>query len=691
MSKSPQKWYSIRARAATAAAAAAVAAGGVAASSAEIFIYGDIGESWWGESVAAADFVKEVAALNVDELTVRINSFGGSVSDGIAIYNALKRHRAAVTVSIDGTAMSIASLIAMAGDTVEMAENAILMIHAPWVYASGNAVALREVADYLDTWSQAMSNSYAAKTGRPAEEMLALLTDGVDHYYTAEQALAEKFVDTVTTAMPIAASHDLSRFRAIPAAAAAFNLKEKHMPHPNPAAAAPAPATPADSAAQASQAEAVARGVQAEAQRRTDIRAAFASFGAREGVADLMAACEADTQCSVQGAREKLLAHLGKEGTPVAGNIVTVEDEQDKFRAAATEAILARAAARDDKGSPVRANAANPLRGYKLLDLARACLVRAGVKVDGMDQMKIVAAAFTQSTSDFPILLENTMHKTLQQAYALAPDTWSRFCSIGSVSDFRAHPRYRVGSLGNLDVLNELGEFKNKTIPDGEKASITAGTRGNIINLSRQMIINDDLGAFIGLASMLGRAAKRTIEAAVYARLAENSGAGPTLEDGLALFHASHGNIAGTAAAPAVASFEAGRVQMAQQKDVSGNDYLDLRPAIWLGPIGIGGTARVTNDAQYDPDTANKLQKPNLVRGLVRDIVDTPRLSGTAWYFFADPAEAPALEVAFLDGAQDPYLELQNGFDVDGARYKVRIDFGVAGIDYRGAHKNPGA
>ncbi|RWA55340.1 hypothetical protein AU476_07475 [Cupriavidus sp. UYMSc13B] len=225
----------------------------------------------------------------------------------------------------------------------------------------------------------------------------------------------------------------------------------------------------------------------------------------------------------MQGAREKLLAHLGKEGTPVAGNIVTVEDEQDKFRAAATESILARAAARDDKGAPVRANAANPLRGYKLLDLARACLVRAGVKVDGMGQMEIVAAAFTQSTSDFPILLENTMHKTLQQAYAVAPDTWSRFCAIGSVSDFRAHPRYRVGSLGNLDVINELGEFKNKTIPDGEKASITAGTRGNIINLSRQMIINDDLGAFITVASMLGRAAKRTIEAAVYARLAENS------------------------------------------------------------------------------------------------------------------------------------------------------------------------
>ncbi|KAK0329192.1 hypothetical protein LTR94_037805, partial [Friedmanniomyces endolithicus] len=82
-------------------------------------------------------------ALDVEQLTVRINSYGGSVTDGIAIHNALKRHKATVTTVVDGIAASIASLIAMAGDTVEMAENAQIMIHAPWGWNSGNSAAMR--------------------------------------------------------------------------------------------------------------------------------------------------------------------------------------------------------------------------------------------------------------------------------------------------------------------------------------------------------------------------------------------------------------------------------------------------------------------------------------------------------------------------------------------------------------------
>jgi hypothetical protein len=326
-----------------------------------------------------------------------------------------------------------------------------------------------------------------------------------------------------------------------------------------------------------------------------------------------------------------------------------------------------------------------------LLDMAKSSLAAAGIKTDTMDKMQIVAASFTQSTSDFPVLLENAMYKTLQTAYTTAPDTWSRFCARGSVSDFRAHNRYRVGSLGNLELVNELGEFTNKSIPDGEKSSIAANTKGYIINLSRQAIINDDLNAFMGLAASLGRAARRTVESDVYAALASNSGNGPLLADGKAIFHADHGNLIGTGTAPSVLAFDSMRVLMASQKDVGNNDFLDLRPAVGLFPIGLGGTARVINDAQYDPDTANKLQRPNQVRGLLNDIVDTPRLTGTGYYMFAAPGEAPVMEVAFLDGNDTPFLELENGFTVDGARWKVRLDYGVAGIDYRGAVRNPGA
>ena len=79
-----------------------------------------------------------------------------------------------------------------------------------------------------------------------------------------------------------------------------------------------------------------------------------------------------------------------------------------------------------------------------------------------------------------------------------------------------------------------------------------------------------------------------------------------------------------------------------------------------------------------------------MVRGLFSDIIDTPRLTGSRFYLFANPEEAPVIEVAFLDGNQEPYLEMQEGFDVDGTRYKVRLDFGVAAIDYRGAVTNAG-
>jgi len=660
---------------------------------AEVFIYGDIGASWYAESVEAKDFVKEIAALDVDRLTVRINSVGGSVPDGLAIYNALKRHPARVTTCIDGMAMSIASLIAMAGDSVEIAENALLMIHAPWTYAAGNAADLREQADVLDTWATAMSTSYAAKTGRPADEMLALLTDGKDHYYTAAEALAERFVDAIVAAQPIEASAQigaaaLARFmRAAPAAqlaaAAAQPHQEIHMPQ------ATAPAAPQQTAK--TEAEIRAAALAADQSRRSAIASAFAPFAAHEGVAAIQTACQDDVECDEVGANAKLLAHLGKQATPVAGRsvVTTVEDETDKLRAAALQSVLARTGAVTAKGERIRADGANPYRSATLLDLARASLARAGVRTDGMDKMQLVAAAFMQGTSDFPILLENAMHKTLLGAYATQADTWSRFCAIGTVSDFRAHKRYRLGSFGNLDSLTEHGEYKTKAIPDGEMASISASTKGNIINITRQAIINDDLGALTGLAAMLGRAARRTIEADVYALLALNAGLGPVMGDTKTLFHADHGNISATGAM-SVTVFDDVRAKMAVQKDISGNDYLDLRPAVLLVSTAQRGDAVVINGAEYDPDTANKLQKPNKVRGQYSDIVDTPRLSGTRFYSFADPMQAPVLEVAFLDGNQEPYLENRDGWDSDGAEMKVRLDYGVGANDYRGAVTSAG-
>jgi hypothetical protein len=139
-----------------------------------------------------------------------------------------------------------------------------------------------------------------------------------------------------------------------------------------------------------------------------------------------------------------------------------------------------------------------------------------------------------------------------------------------------------------------------------------------------------------------------------------------------------------------VASFENARVVMATQLDPSGNDYLDLMPAVWVGPTAIGGEAKVVNNAEYDIDRTSKYAPPNKSRGLFRDIVDTPRLTGAPWYAFADPSVAPVFEVVFLDGVQTPFLDQMQGWTVDGTSYKVRLDYGVGATDFRGTVRNAG-
>ena len=666
---------------------------------AELSIFGDIGEDWWAEeSNTAKSVVEKLKALgDVTDLTVRINSYGGSVADGLAIYNALRRHPASVSVVVEGVAVSIASLIAMAGDSVEMPANTLMMIHAPWGGAIGNAKEMREMADVLDKYSEAMASSYATKTGKAHEEMLALLSDGEDHWFTAAEAVEAGFADYMTEELAAAASLRMGRFH-IPAAPAAQLEEDKPMPA-NKQTATPADQnTPEPQGATTPNVSDIEKAAEARLRdqikaRNTEIHARFAKHLHKDGVQSLFNAVIADTEIDVDTASARLLDHLGKDLSPItpegaAPRVEAMADERDKRKAGVSAALMVRAGVATPE---IRAtvDGSNPWRGARLIELAAQSCERAGVNTRGMMPMEIVGAAFTQSTSDFPILLEDAMHKTMLSAYRLASDTWSRFCATGSVSDFRPHHRYRSASIGNYMVVNELGEYQNVSIPDGEKASVSVDTKGLIVNMSRQMVVNDDLGAFLGMAAQIGRSGRRTVEAAVYALLGENSGLGPTQGDTEPLFHANRANV-GASAANSVSQWDAMRVIMAQQKDVGGNDYLDLRPAVWVGPVGLGGLARQTNEAEYDDEATKNQRRPNISRGLVRDIVDTPRLSGNRYYLFADPAEAPVIEVSFLDGQQEPVLERMDGFDVDGSRFKGRLDFGVAAVDYRGAVTSAG-
>jgi ATP-dependent Clp protease protease subunit len=183
----------------------------------EIWLYDQVGADPWYGGISAKSFADELNKLGqVDVVNLRINSPGGSVFDGIAIYNTLKRHPARIEVDVDGLAASIASVIAMAGDEIRMAANATMMVHDPYGMSAGSAQDMRKTADLLDQVKGQIVETYANRTGKVAstiEEMMASET-----WMTATEARQHGFSDVTTEEQRIAAAYnfDFSMFKRPP-------------------------------------------------------------------------------------------------------------------------------------------------------------------------------------------------------------------------------------------------------------------------------------------------------------------------------------------------------------------------------------------------------------------------------------------------------------------------------------------
>ena len=172
-----------------------------------IYIYEEIG--YWG--VTSKSFAKELVALgDINTITLHLNTPGGSVGDGTAIYNALKNHKASVTVEIDGYALSMGSIIALAGDTIKMADNALFMIHNPSSIAFGDADEMHRAAGIMDKHKQAMLNTYQSKTGMERQALSKMMDD--ETWFSADEALESGFIDEVTGTVELVASANTQQF-----------------------------------------------------------------------------------------------------------------------------------------------------------------------------------------------------------------------------------------------------------------------------------------------------------------------------------------------------------------------------------------------------------------------------------------------------------------------------------------------
>ncbi|NCM96087.1 MAG: peptidase U35 [Rhodobacterales bacterium] len=343
------------------------------------------------------------------------------------------------------------------------------------------------------------------------------------------------------------------------------------------------------------------------------------------------------------------------------------------------EALYARINPRHELSEPARRYAySTPV------DMAKELLTLRGESTMALSPASLVTRAL-HTTSDFPIILGDTVGRVLRDAYQAAPSGIRRLGRQTTARDFRSVNKIMLGEAPLLEKLNEHGEIKAGTMAEAREA-YKVETWARKIGVTRQVLVNDDLGAFADLARRMGQAAAETEARILVTLLEAGSGNGPTLSDGKTLFHADHGNKAGTGAAISDATLSAARLALRTQKGIE-DRTIRVTPRNLLVPPALETTAEKWL-ASIAPATAADV---NPFSGSLSLVVEPRLSSATRWYVTAEPGEIDGLEFAYLSGAEGPQVESRSGWDVDGVEIRVILDFGAGFIDHRGWFMNAGA
>ena len=339
-----------------------------------------------------------------------------------------------------------------------------------------------------------------------------------------------------------------------------------------------------------------------------------------------------------------------------------------------SDAIVARATQKEPD------EAARAFFGMSFAQLALECLGLRG-RGRGLDAKRDFARIISSelalhTTSDFPLLLANALNKILLPEYELATPTYRQLATQRQFTDFRAHNFLRGGDFPALLQVNEHGEFRYGTMGENQEP-VTAATYGRIIGLSRQTLINDDLGAFADIAGKAGRRVADFENATFFTVcILAGAGLGPNLSDAVAVYNAAHGNVNAGGVLSNDRLGEALSLMMIQ----TGLDGLKLNviPRIVLTSPTSVVLAR-TLLAAIQPTQASEV---NPFAGDMIALGDA-NLTGVRYYVLADPAQLPNYIYGFIGGA-GPRTETRSGFEVDGVEFKIALDFGVGAIDFRG-------
>lgn len=386
---------------------------------------------------------------------------------------------------------------------------------------------------------------------------------------------------------------------------------------------------------------------------------------------------------SLDKARAAVLARLEGRSSAAFARVDVGRTEQEKVREAVSHGLLLRCGVAESRINGGKlASGAREFSGMSMREVCREMLMRSG-RPTGGNVVEMVGRAL--STTDLPNLLTDTANRVLMDGWESADKQWQVWCGQDSVSDFKELTLLDFASGDDLALIPEGGEYQNGRAAEHAE-SVKIETYGKIFPLTRQAIVNDDLGAFARIARNHGEAAARMVNRLACRVLTAN----PTMGDGKALFHNDHGNLVSSGGnVPTVESLGAAFLKMRTQKDLLGN-RVQIRPQFFIAPAALETGAEVFFNSQLI-GTQEKPNQANIYAGSVLTRVYDAELddvSAADWYL-AGP-KGKTVTIFTLNGATAPYLEYKEGWRVDGVEYKVRLDVAAKAVAWQGLCKSAG-
>ena len=404
-----------------------------------------------------------------------------------------------------------------------------------------------------------------------------------------------------------------------------------------------------------------------------------------------------DNGDSVEKVRTAILDKLMQDGTPIRSGIRVTDDEGDKFRRAAVDALIMRSGM--DLEHP--ADGARNFMGMRFRDLAIECLQMDGGCESGLNRRSpdelytMLQRGFFTAESAFPAILDSTIEKAYKEGHKNVSVTFDKITKKGTLSDFKTHDNYYIaGPVGEFLEVPENGELKHDTFRDDHLPTRKLRTYGRQFTLSRKAFIDDDIGVVTSLPARYAASARKTINKQVYSIMVSN----PAIYDGVQLFHSAHKNLLKSGTGVTQEAMQTMIMALANQRDQF-DEAIIINPAKIVVPSGM----KFDMYTLFNSPVIHTTENTQAVNPLYQyrdqlEVVEDPTINALCggmgnvmpWWLLGAAGDTDFIEVDYLNGQEIPNIRRMETPGQLGFIWDIYLDWGISVMDFRGGVKNPG-